>query len=69
MEARDPVCGMSVDTDAPEATAKLAGRTYYFCSEECRDTFFEDPEGYLQELEEEEWQEEAEWGEENESEA
>jgi Cu+-exporting ATPase len=35
---RDPVCGMQVD---PERGIKevIGGKTYYFCSEECRRTF------------------------------
>lgn len=35
---RDPVCGMQVD---PNKGLKevIGGKTYYFCSEECRRTF------------------------------
>jgi len=36
--ATDPVCGMKVDRDRA-LTGELGGKTYYFCSEECRDTF------------------------------
>ncbi|MEW1808743.1 permease [Pseudarthrobacter sp. NPDC080039] len=42
----DPVCGMSVDTANPGAVLVHNGRTYYFCSEGCRDTFAADPAGY-----------------------
>ncbi|HEX7128083.1 MAG TPA: XdhC family protein, partial [Thermodesulfobacteriota bacterium] len=35
----DPVCGMSVDRDAPAATATRGGVTYYFCCEGCRTRF------------------------------
>jgi uncharacterized protein len=35
---RDPVCGMTVDR-ARAITAVVGGRTHYFCSEGCRDTY------------------------------
>lgn len=44
--ATDPVCGMTVD----RSTAKRAehdGRTWFFCSDHCRDAFLADPEGVL----------------------
>ena len=37
--ATDPVCGMFVDEATSTLTAVVRGRTYYFCSETCRDTF------------------------------
>jgi uncharacterized membrane protein YraQ (UPF0718 family)/YHS domain-containing protein len=37
--ARDPVCGMNVDTSAPVATRVRAGATYYFCSHRCAEAF------------------------------
>ena len=41
----DPVCGMKVDrTQALHAA--YAGRTYHFCSENCRSQFQADPEAY-----------------------
>jgi trehalose synthase len=42
-EDRDPVCGMSVSTvkAAPEAT--VDGRTYRFCSDDCREQFLREP--------------------------
>jgi len=39
----DPVCGMRIDTDDAAATAEHEGKTYYFCSQVCRDTFVADP--------------------------
>jgi YHS domain-containing protein len=36
--ATDPVCGMKVDR-AKALTAERDGRTWYFCSEGCRDAF------------------------------
>jgi YHS domain-containing protein len=44
-EARDPVCGMTIDT----ANAKSSfhdGRVYYFCSQSCRDKFEASPASY-----------------------
>ena len=45
MEARDPVCGMSVDVTTSYAEA-VGGQTYYFCSENCRQRFDENPTAY-----------------------
>ncbi len=44
--ATDPVCGMTVDR-SKALTESYAGRTYYFCSEDCRARFREDPERYV----------------------
>jgi YHS domain-containing protein/uncharacterized membrane protein YraQ (UPF0718 family) len=44
--AIDPICGMQVRiADAP-ATSTHDGRTFFFCSERCRDRFGVDPERY-----------------------
>jgi len=46
----DPVCGMEVDgkkASAADRTAVHAGRTYYFCADECRKKFEADPAKYL----------------------
>jgi membrane fusion protein, copper/silver efflux system len=46
----DPLCGMSVDVNKSEAlgrTAEHAGRTYYFCSDDCKQKFSRNPELYL----------------------
>src|SRR3989337_3619344 len=37
--ATDPVCGMYVDEATSTLTAIVRGRTYYFCSETCLETF------------------------------
>ena len=37
--ARDPVCGMQVDTGNPGAVLRAGGQTTYFCSEHCRDRY------------------------------
>ena len=36
--ARDPVCGMDVDTETA-LSAKIGDRTYYFCSQQCLDVY------------------------------
>ena len=45
--AKDPVCGMEVDPNDAAATAEHGGTTYYFCSQDCADSFEDDPESYL----------------------
>jgi YHS domain-containing protein len=42
----DPVCGMRIDPDDAAATAEHEGKTYFFCSEACRDRFEADPASY-----------------------
>ena len=37
--ATDPICGMSVLVSADAISLELAGETYYFCGEGCRDAF------------------------------
>jgi hypothetical protein len=43
--ATDPVCGMQVDR-SKALHAVHAGRTWFFCSEDCRAQFESDPDGY-----------------------
>lgn len=43
---RDPVCGVKVKKST-EHTAEYEGKTYYFDSEACMNTFKENPEAYL----------------------
>jgi len=44
--ATDPVCGMKVDRGRA-LRGQVAGRTYFFCSAECRAEFQADPSGYM----------------------
>jgi YHS domain-containing protein len=47
-EAKDPVCGMTVDPKAPEtAKSEYKGKTYYFCSKDDKQTFDKSPEKYV----------------------
>jgi Cu+-exporting ATPase len=45
--AKDPVCGMDVDTDTAAWTAEHDGTTYYFCGKGCMLEFKDDPAKYL----------------------
>src|SRR5262249_37877853 len=45
--AIDPVCGMTVDPHTAHHRAEHRGRTYYFCSANCRTKFARDPQKYL----------------------
>src|SRR4051794_125201 len=45
--AKDPVCGMTVDTKAASLKFEHAGRTYYFCSRSCMETFRANPVKYV----------------------
>ena len=44
--AIDPVCGMEVDEKTAPARTQHQGRTYYFCSDECRQKFQDNPDRY-----------------------
>lgn len=49
----DPVCGMEVDEVRAETlglTSVFKGKTYYFCSEECKEEFDNNPEKFIEEL-------------------
>ncbi|WP_080506039.1 XdhC family protein [Halorubrum sp. BV1] len=45
--AVDPVCGMTVDPAAADASVEHDGRTYHFCCHGCADSFANDPASYL----------------------
>jgi len=47
---KDPTCGMEVDQGKAEAAGKVSqhgGKTYYFCSDQCKRKFDANPETYL----------------------
>jgi len=46
-QAKDPVCGMNVPTDAGKPSVEHAGTVYHFCSAGCRDKFVANPAQYL----------------------
>jgi Cu+-exporting ATPase len=43
----DPVCGMTVDPARAAGSHTHQGKTYSFCSQDCRDKFRADPQRYL----------------------
>jgi len=43
----DPVCGMQIDSSQAVAQAMHDGKAYFFCSDECRKMFVENPGQYL----------------------
>ncbi|MDQ3808877.1 MAG: YHS domain-containing protein [Chloroflexota bacterium] len=44
---RDPVCNMELMPGKEEAEAQYQGKTYHFCSRQCRDLFVESPSTYV----------------------
>jgi YHS domain-containing protein len=44
---RDPVCGMELTPGHEEAEFQYEGKTYHFCSRECRDLFVKNPAQYV----------------------
>ena len=50
-QAKDPVCGMSVDPAAAKHSCDHEGKTYYFCCGGCLQKFQADPDSYLNETE------------------
>ena len=47
--ATDPVCGMDVDPKTATHMSERNGKTYYFCSKECKQDFDKAPENYISE--------------------
>ena len=44
---QDPVCQMKIKPSDAVATIEHDGKTYYFCSQDCADSFREAPEDYV----------------------
>ncbi len=44
--AKDPVCGREVEEERFNEQSEYRGRTYYFCSNDCKTTFDDDPRKY-----------------------
>jgi YHS domain-containing protein len=45
--SRDPVCGMDVDEKTTTLKSEYQGRTYYFCSPGCKQSFDKNPQKYV----------------------
>jgi YHS domain-containing protein len=43
----DPVCGMTVTRETAAGSYAYQGKTYYFCSTSCKDSFAKDPQKYV----------------------
>ena len=43
---KDPVCGMSVDPAKAAGSSSYQGKTYCFCSLDCKKNFDKNPEQY-----------------------
>lgn len=42
----DPVCGMEIEENDTTPKSENEGKTYYFCSQDCKEEFDEYPEDY-----------------------
>jgi P-type Cu+ transporter len=47
LRVKDPVCGMSVDSQKPAGKVEHGGKTYYFCSPRCAERFEKEPEKFM----------------------
>ena len=45
-KVKDPVCGMTIDSESATAVKQVKGQTYYFCSAACATEFDANPERY-----------------------
>lgn len=43
---RDPICNMEVDEQNAAGQSQYQGKTYYFCSEGCKEEFDQNPQQY-----------------------
>jgi YHS domain-containing protein len=50
--AVDPACGMSIKKSETKISIEYDGKTYFFCSQECKEKFLQDPEKYVNKDEE-----------------
>ncbi len=46
---KDPVCAMEVDEQTASWKSQYQDKTYYFCSQGCKDKFEKEPEKFLPE--------------------
>jgi Cu+-exporting ATPase len=46
-QAKDPVCGMTIDVTATAPKSDYKGKTYYFCSVEDKKEFDKAPASYI----------------------
>lgn len=53
-QVKDPVCGMSIDTEDAAGSTTYESQDVYFCSDQCRRDFEADPGRYYDRLERQE---------------
>jgi YHS domain-containing protein len=46
-KVKDPVCGMRIDK-RDNLEVDYEGRTYYFCSQHCKENFLKEPKKYIE---------------------
>ncbi len=46
-KTKDLVCDAEIDREKSAAKHDYEGKTYHFCSEECRDNFRQNPSSYI----------------------
>ena len=46
---RDPVCNMEVSEEDAAGRSQYQGQTYYFCSQNCKNKFDQNPRQYVKE--------------------
>jgi YHS domain-containing protein len=46
-KVKDPVCGMTVNLKTTKFTSEYKGKTYGFCSENCKKQFDAEPDMFL----------------------
>jgi YHS domain-containing protein len=46
MDVKDPVCGMDIEQDEAAGQSDFQGKTFYFCSNECKEKFDRSPQIY-----------------------
>jgi YHS domain-containing protein len=44
---KDIVCSMEIDEMSAEHTVEFEGKDYYFCSEDCKNKFKENPKKFI----------------------
>lgn len=47
-KVKDPVCGMTIEPQDAVGTSDYQGRTYYFCSLDCKSEFDANPPDYAE---------------------
>ncbi len=46
MAVKDPICGMTIEESDAVGTSEYEGKTYYFCSMDCKEEFDSAPSDY-----------------------